>query len=122
MPIDQTGKPGIPARAVYDVDIKLFNRIKIKWSFYSKIKYLKDQKLIPEPCFIFLNKLKNIRNKIHEDPLVYGFSEKDLELFSIAHNLSANLHSSTFSGWSDVIKNNIISNCENAAAKQLERI
>jgi hypothetical protein len=74
-----------------DIDKKLFKEIKKKWPFYNKILYLKDNKLMPESCYEFLRRVKNIRNKIHEDPIVYEFTEKDLGLFSIAHDISVNL-------------------------------
>ena len=101
-----------------DVDVELFKKIK-KRSFYHKILYLKNEKVIPQSCYEFLRRVKNIRNNIHEDPIVYRFTEKDLELFSIAHSISANLHSSTFSNWSEEIRNTMISRCEQDAKRYI---
>jgi hypothetical protein len=104
-----------------EVDINMFNIIKLS-SFSSKINYLKKRKLIPESCYGILEKVNDIRNRVHEDPIVYEFGRKDHELFHTANAILANLHMAFFGNWPQDIKNNIINNCEKAAAKQLENI
>ncbi len=99
-----------------DEDAKLHKKIQ-GWPFYRKIIYLKNEKLIPESCYEFLSRAKNIRNNIHEDPFIHGFTEKDLELLNIAHYISANLYSSISSNWSEEIKETMISKCEQISKK-----
>jgi hypothetical protein len=103
------------------VDKDLFLKTK-KWSFLKKIKYLKKNNLLPEPCYNLLNTARERRNMIHEDPLVYRFTEEDLNLFYIGHSVSANLQQVMRFNWSDDVKQRIIEGCEVSCQAYLDKI
>ena len=72
------------------VDYKLFGEVN-RWGFARKIKYLYDNGFLPDSCYEVLKLAGKVRNTIHSDPIVKGFSQKDLDLFfyvsSIAYNI-----------------------------------
>ena len=101
-----------------DVQKELFHKIK-KWPFKSKIDYLKKVHILPESCYILLDKARERRNLIHEHPLVYKFTDEDLELFSQAHNVSANLLLVMTAKFPEDVKKRIMSNCETSSQRYL---
>jgi len=101
-----------------DVHKELFFKIK-KWGFKRKIEYLKKEHILPEPCFTLLDKARDRRNLIHEHPLVYRFTDEDLELFSQAHNVSANLLLVMRAKFPENVKQSIISRCETSSQRYL---
>jgi hypothetical protein len=103
-----------------DVHKDLFYDIK-KWRFKWKIDYLKKVKILPEPCYTLLDNARARRNLIHEDPMVYMFTDEDLELFSQAHNVSANLLQIMRSKLPEDVKQGIISRCETSSQRYLEK-
>ncbi len=103
-----------------DVHKDLFYEIK-KWRFKRKIDYLKKVKILPESCYTLLDIARDRRNLIHEDPLVYKFTDNDLELFSQAHNVSANLLQVLRSKLPEDVKQGIISHCEITSQRYLEK-
>ena len=104
-----------------DVHKELFYKIKIKWSFKQKINYLKKENILPESCYTLLDKARERRNLIHEHPLVYKFTDEDLELFSQAHNVSANLLQVMRAKFPEDVKQRIISHCETSSQRYLAR-
>ncbi len=54
-------------------------------SFYNKIVYLRDEGILKESSFKLLNDARKIRNNMHN---VSGFSEKDYDLFYVAHAIT----------------------------------
>lgn len=103
-----------------DVDKDLFYKTK-KWPVWKKIKYLKNNELLPEACYRLLDKARERRNMIHEDPLVYRFTDKDLDLFSQAHNVSAILLQVMRTNLPEDIQERMIKNCETASKRYLEK-
>ena len=103
-----------------DVHKDLFYKIK-KWGFKKKIDYLKKMLILPESCYALIDKARERRNLIHEDPMVYGFTDKDLELFSQASAVSDNLLSAMRTKFPEDVKQRIISNCENSSQRYLEK-
>ena len=101
-----------------DVHKDLFYDIK-KWGFKRKIDYLKKVHILPESCYKLLDKARDRRNLIHEHPLVYKFTDEDLELFSQAHNVSANLLLVMTAKFPENIKQNLISRCETSSQRYL---
>ncbi len=103
-----------------DVHKDLFFKIK-KWSFKRKIDYLKKMLILPESCYTLIDKARERRNLIHEDPLVYTFTDKDLELFSQAHNVSANLLRVMIGKFPEDVKQGIVSRCETLSQRYLTK-
>ncbi len=103
-----------------DVHKDLFYKIK-KMGFKRKIDYLKKVKILPESCYLLLDIARGRRNLIHEDPLVYTFTDEDLEIFSQAHNVSANLLQVMWGKLPEDVKQGIISRCETSSQLYLEK-
>jgi hypothetical protein len=101
-----------------DVHKDLFYEIK-KWRFKRKIDYLKKVLILPESCYTLIDKARDRRNLIHEHPLVYKFTDEDLELFSQAHNVSANLLRVMRAKFPEDVKQRIISRCETSSQRYL---
>ena len=99
---------------------ELFFKIK-KWGFKRKINYLKKEHILPEPCFTLFDKARERRNLIHEDPLVYRFTNEDLELFYHTNNVSDNLLLVMTVKFPEAVKQNIISRCEISSQRYLEK-
>ena len=104
-----------------DVHKDLFYEIK-KWRFKRKIDYLKKVLILPESCYTLIDKARDRRNLIHEHPLVYTFTDEDLDLFSQAHNVSANLLQVMRAKFPENVKQSIISRCETSSQRYLEKI
>ncbi len=73
-----------------DVDRDQFLKIK-KWSFQGKIDYLKKHGILPEVCYRLIDLARDRRNNLHEHPLVYRFTDEDLDLFYLCNGVSSNL-------------------------------
>jgi len=102
------------------VQENLFHKIK-KWPFQTKIDYLKKAQILPESCHTLLDKARERRNLIHEHPLVHRFTDEELELFSQAHNISANLLRVMTVNFPEDVKQGIVSSCENLSQRYLEK-
>ncbi len=76
---------------VDQVDIKKFKEIKF-WKFKKKINNLHDKGILPNSCYRLFDYAREIRNLQHEHPLVYPFSEKDLQLFEYTHRIASQLY------------------------------
>lgn len=64
-------------------DEKTYRAVK-RESIKKKIEYLYHEGVLDEYSFRLLDKARDIRNKIHDDPLDSEFSEEDYALFSKA--------------------------------------
>ena len=104
-----------------EVDRDLFYKIK-KWGFKKKIDYLKKMLTLPESCYTLIDKARERRNLIHEDPLVYGFTDKDLELFLQASIVSDNLFQAMRTKFPEDVKQRMISRCETSSRRYLAKI
>lgn len=67
------------------VDVIAFNKIKM-WSVKKKLDYLRKHEILKQASYNFLNKVRKIRNKIHEE--YYDFSEEDMRLFRYARAIT----------------------------------
>lgn len=103
-----------------DVDKDLFYKIK-KWGFKRKIDYLKKMLILPESCYTLIDKARERRNLIHEDPLVFEFTDNDLELFSQAYAVSDNLLQAMRTKFPEDVKQGMIYRCETSSQRYLTK-
>lgn len=103
------------------VDVEAFREIKYKWSFKWKICYLHKQEILGNASYKFLDKMREIRNRIHEIWL-YEFAEEDLALFSFARAIMYQIYNATILNYGSVISETIKSNAEEVAKQCLSKI
>jgi len=80
------------------VDIRKFQQVS-RMKFWQKIKFLRDEKILPESCYQVLKLASSTRNNIHVDPAVFAMTEKDLELFRYAHQIAFQIQFAKNSDW-----------------------
>lgn len=102
-----------------EVDVKTFREIK-KWAFKRKIDYLKKEGILGDSSYNFLDRVRKIRNRIHE--LFNEFSEQDLALFSLAREVTFQIYNATMFNLGDAMSKNIKSNAEKVAKHWLSKI
>jgi hypothetical protein len=72
------------------VDVKGYREVEF-WDFSRKLKYLHNNKILPDNCYEALRIAGRIRNKLHTDPVAFRFSERDLQLFARVHQIVSQL-------------------------------
>jgi len=102
-----------------EVDVRAFQKIK-KLGFKKKIDYLHKNGILQESSHKFLNRVREIRNRIHD--MFSEFSEKDLALFHWAKAVTSQIYYAIMVDWKENISENMKSNAENLAQQLLLRI
>ncbi len=72
-----------------------FQKIKSFWTFTKKIDYLHNNKILGDFSHRVLDEANQVRNKIHEPPIVAKFSEQDLNLFHDARMITDTIYLAT---------------------------
>lgn len=103
------------------IDVKAFRKIE-KMRFKDKIIYLHKKGILQNSCYRLLDKAREIRNKIHVEPIVAGLSEQDYTLFSMASAITNQLWSAMRFDWKEEIITIIKSNTEKAAEQWLKTL
>jgi len=101
------------------VDVKAFRGIK-KWSFKKKIDYLKKHGILAESSYNLLDRVREVRNKIHD--IFSEFSQQDLALFSLARGITYQIYDATILSFGDTMSKNMKSNAEKVAEYWLSKI
>ena len=99
-----------------EVDVEAFNKIK-KWSIKRKFDYLLKHGILQNSSYEFLNKVREIRNKIHEP--FYNFSEKDMTLFNYSRYITGQIHPAIMYKSIEKYTARLISNAEKIAEQML---
>ncbi|MBU4220687.1 MAG: hypothetical protein KKA10_03545 [Euryarchaeota archaeon] len=102
-----------------EVDVNGFQEIK-KWSFKRKIDYLHKKGILQDASYRFLDKAREVRNRIHDE--FAQFSEQDLTLFYIASVVTYQIWSATMLEWGEDISVFLKSNAEKVAEQCLLKI
>src|SRR4030065_1297476 len=92
-----------------EVDVKAFQKIK-KWGFKHKIDYLHENGILQDSSYRFLDKVREVRNRIHDESA--QFSEQDRILFHLANVVTNQIYFVTMNGLGENISNNLKSNAE----------
>jgi hypothetical protein len=71
------------------VDVDAFRKIK-KWQFGKKMDYLHEHGVLGESSFNLLDRLRQIRNKIHDPD--HQFTEQELSLFPQAIGITYSIN------------------------------
>jgi len=103
------------------LDVKAFRRIE-KWGFKQKIDCLHENGILQDSSYRLLDRAREVRNKIHVEPVVAELSEQDYILFSMASAITSQIWSAMMQGWEENISANIRSNAEKVAEQWLSRI
>jgi len=101
------------------IDVKAFRKIE-KMRFKDKIIYLHKKGILQNSSYRLLDKAREVRNKIHVEPIVAGLSEQDYALFSMASAITNQLWSAMRFDWEDEIITIIESNTEKVAEQWLK--
>ncbi len=72
------------------VDVRGYKEVEF-WDFSRKLKYLHNDKILPDNCYEALRIAGRIRNKLHTDPVAFRFSERDLQLFNCVHRIASHI-------------------------------
>lgn len=102
------------------IDAKIFNKIK-RWGFQRKIDYLHKAGVLQEACYRFLDRVNDVRNRIHDDPNISKFTEQDLVLFSYAHAIADKIYLTMRFDLEEEISNKTLSDTEKFAEQLLKR-
>jgi hypothetical protein len=103
------------------IDVKAFRKIE-KMSFKDKITYLHKKGILQDSSYRLLDKAREVRNKIHVEPIVAGLSEQDYTLFSMASWITSQIWSAMRFDWEEEIITNIKSNTEKVAEQWLKTL
>src|SRR6266480_3037628 len=102
------------------VDIRKFRQVS-GMKFWQKIKFLRDEKILPESCYEVLRLASNVRNHIHVDPAVFAMTEKDLELFRYAHQIAYQIQFARNTDWfTDDVKQQMILQADKTAGRVMQ--
>lgn len=104
-----------------EVDVKAFRKIKY-WKFKWKINFLHEKGILGDSSYKLLDKAREVRNTIHDEPIIAELSEQDYTLFYIASAISSQIWSATMIDWEEDISVNLKSNAEKVAEQWLSRI
>jgi hypothetical protein len=91
-------KTGTTVIAIHDdenppadlVDVKGYKEVEF-WGFSRKLKYLHNNKILPDNCYEALSIAGRLRNKLHTDPVAFRISERDLQLFNCVHRIVSHI-------------------------------
>ncbi len=72
------------------VDVKEYKEVDF-WDFTRKLNYLHNNRILPDDCYGALRIANRVRNKLHTDPAVARFSERDLQLFGCVHRIASQI-------------------------------
>ena len=98
------------------VDVIAFKEIK-KWSLKRKLDYLRRHGILQNASYAFLNKVREIRNKIHEE--FYDFSEEDMTLFRYARFITDQISGAILYDMPETFSATMTSNAEKMAEQLL---
>lgn len=104
-----------------EVDVKAFKKIKYS-SFKWKIVFLHKKGILGDSSYRLLDKAREVRNTIHDEPIIAELSEQDYTLFYVASAISSQIWSATMIDWEEDISANLKSNAEKVAEQWLSRI
>jgi cell fate (sporulation/competence/biofilm development) regulator YlbF (YheA/YmcA/DUF963 family) len=104
-----------------EVDVEAFRKIKY-WKFKWKIDFLHKKGILGDFSYRLLDKAREVRNTIHDEPIIAKFSEQDYTLFYIASAISSQIWSAIMIDWGEDISANLKSNAEKIAEQWLSRI
>jgi hypothetical protein len=104
-----------------EVDVNTFRNIKY-WKFKWKIDFLHKKGILGDSSYRLLDKAREVRNTIHDEPIIAELSEQDYTLFYIASAISSQIWSATMIDWGEDISANLKSNAEKVAKQWLSRI
>ena len=88
-----------------------------RWSLKRRIDYLHTQGFLGDASHLFLDEARKVRNKIHTD--FSEFSEKDLDMLSVASDLASQFLFAVVPPTKDDISASIKSNAETRAKNLL---
>ncbi|UCE16180.1 MAG: hypothetical protein JSV12_00740 [Candidatus Bathyarchaeota archaeon] len=103
-----------------EVDVEAFQKIKYGWSLRDKIKYLKKMGILHDFSYNLLDRVREIRNRIHDE--FYEFSENDLILFHWARTITSQIHWATMFPLNKETSENVRSNAEKLAEQLLQKL
>lgn len=101
-----------------EVNAKAFRKIK-RWGFKQKIDFLHDEGILLDSTHRFLDKVREVRNTIHDE--YAELSEKDLALFYMASAITSQIYMATMYPMASVTSN-FVANAEKVAEQLLLNI
>ena len=102
-----------------EVDAKAFRKIK-KWNLKQKIDFLHKNGVLQDSSYRFLNKVREVRNRIHDE--FAELSEQDFTLFYMASAITSQIYMATMHNLGENTSTNLKSNAEKVAEQLLLKI
>jgi hypothetical protein len=103
------------------IEMKTFRKVQ-RMSFKGKIIYLHKKGILQDSSYRLLDRAREVRNKIHTEPIVAGLSEQDYTLFSIAGAITSQLWATMRFDWEEEIITLTKSNVEKFAQQWLKTL